>query len=1588
MLRAGDLKELFERAGEHIRWQKEAYIIRKSGLFDEKYYLRQYPDVSNAGIDPIWHYVTNGWKEGRDPSATFSTDGYFSNDPEIAESDTNPLIHWIGWASRGNGQRPPAGPLGAPPTGKRSVRSRQQKSEREIEKIRIKLLDLGFRERAYSDLNTMAMDGSRPLMQKLSAWELALWHANRYSKEDARQCLDMLAIAAQGDNSQHRLLSLALVEAGCHDILGDVEAGRRTIDNARSSGPSADLYFAAANMETSIPGRIGCINKAFELAGLSEVSFDSDADLPPFDCLRPHSKPIREPDGAGDSPKVTVIVPVYNAEKTIRTALDSTLSQTWTNLEILVVDDCSSDDTAAIVREYEAKDHRVTLMRAKINQGTYIARNIALREATGDFVTCHDSDDWFHPEKIEIHVRHLLSNTRLLANLSTWVRATDELKLLLRRSNGLHIYLNMSSLMFRREPVVKSLGYWDSVRFGADTEYYRRIRTVFGNSVVEEIRTGPLSFGRASQDSLTGNRKFGYPGYHMGARKEYRESYLYHHGVAPNLYHEFPLKSRLYPVPEIMRPSRDTGPSSKRHFNIVFVSDFRIADNAVPIVEEINARKGKGLSIGLIQLCRYETNPRINYDKRLREIIDGDQVQMVVYGEAIRCDTLIVRDPRVLQERQRHIPDVEATEVAVVFSQTPDNDSGSEGVVYDIERCSKHLQEYFGKPAVWYPCDPELRDALHKHHGDDLKAITLAKEDWSKVVNEDRWKGTTGSSPATTAPGHESPSSLGPGRDQGARTESPLQVQSSGPSDLFIKEEKESKKDQDLIAYLRRRMLSGGFSERASSDLRDLSSQNENPSLKRLAAWELALWHADKYTQEDARRCLELLAIAARDQEIQDRSQRISLLEGECYDLLGDREAGKRTVDDALSSGPSADLYLAAANLETSISGQIDCINKALNLCGIPEISHDAASDLPPFDCLRPGHEPGKEPHTTGGSPAVTVIVPAYNAEKTIRTALDSILAQTWSNLEVLVVDDCSTDATVDVVEKYVKKDARVHLIRSRINQGPYVAQNIALKLATGVLVTCHGADDWSHPEKIEQQALHLIRTPEVVANTSELARARDNLKFYRRGNPGFYIQSNMSSLMFRRNAVMDAIGYWDSVRFGGDGEFLQRLLKVFGQDSIVHLPTGPLSFSRQSEDSLTGNAAFGFPGYYMGARKEYRESFRHYHDNADSLFYGFPQKSRLFPIPEPMRPGKKTKHPKKRHFDVIIASDFRLPGGTTSSNAEEIKAQRALGLNTGLVQIARYSTSYSRPITEKVRCKIDGRSVQMIVYGEEVTCDLLIVRGPPTLQDYQDYIPAVLPLEVRVIINGSPFRDYGDTGERVYDFKTCSENLVRYFGQKGVWHPVGPQARSAVLKERDVKEIINLADTDWVNIINVDEWSSPSAKCRHDRPVIGRHSRDQYVKWPGNPKDLLDAYPDDDRFQVKILGGAKAVQKVVGFVPPNWDVYPFDSMHPREFLSEIDVFVYFHHQDSVEAFARAPLEAMAAGVPVILPEHFRPLFKEAALYARPSQVRDIVKQLHRDHAFYRERVKIARDFVKRNFGYSRHRDRLQPFVKALRKTP
>ena len=98
---------------------------------------------------------------------------------------------------------------------------------------------------------------------------------------------------------------------------------------------------------------------------------------------------------------ISIIMAAYNAEKTIEQAIDSVLSQTYTNFELLVVNDCSKDRTVELVKSIAAKDGRVRLISNVKNSGVSYTRKHGLEEAKGPWIAILDSDDAWAPEKLE-----------------------------------------------------------------------------------------------------------------------------------------------------------------------------------------------------------------------------------------------------------------------------------------------------------------------------------------------------------------------------------------------------------------------------------------------------------------------------------------------------------------------------------------------------------------------------------------------------------------------------------------------------------------------------------------------------------------------------------------------------------------------------------------------------------------------------------------------------------------------------------------------------------------------------------------------------------------------------------------------------------------------------------------------------------------------------------------------------------------------------------------------------------------------------------------------------------------------------------
>ncbi|CAB4945299.1 unannotated protein [freshwater metagenome] len=294
--------------------------------------------------------------------------------------------------------------------------------------------------------------------------------------------------------------------------------------------------------------------------------------------------------------------------------------------------------------------------------------------------------------------------------------------------------------------------------------------------------------------------------------------------------------------------------------------------------------------------------------------------------------------------------------------------------------------------------------------------------------------------------------------------------------------------------------------------------------------------------------------------------------------------------------------------------------------------------------------------------PLVSVIMPVYNSAKFLETAISGVLGQSYKNLELIIVDDASTDTSKAVAKKAAKQDARVRVLSVSKNGGAYAARNLALANATGEFVTVHDADDWSHPKKLEVQALDLIENSRHIANTSEGVRVAskpgNSFEYFPvRGRQ--FIRPNISSLMFRRAEVVEALGNWDEVRFGGDSEFAERMAAVFGADSVVNLKTGPLSFTRVHAGSLTSSQGSSTHLGIRGARRFYIQRYNLWHAEIAagraSGHLGAKSAGRPFFLPQQLT-DRVVKHPA---FESVLVADLTKEGQTSLVS----KAKKPLAL-------------------------------------------------------------------------------------------------------------------------------------------------------------------------------------------------------------------------------------------------------------------------------------------------------------------------------------
>ena len=122
----------------------------------------------------------------------------------------------------------------------------------------------------------------------------------------------------------------------------------------------------------------------------------------------------------------------------------------------------------------------------------------------------------------------------------------------------------------------------------------------------------------------------------------------------------------------------------------------------------------------------------------------------------------------------------------------------------------------------------------------------------------------------------------------------------------------------------------------------------------------------------------------------------------------------------------------------------------------------------------------------------VSIIVPMYNAEKFIGKTIESVLAQTYQNWEMLIMNDVSTDNSLAIVSMYAKKDERIKIVNTEKNVGVVKGRNFLIDLASGKYIAFLDADDYWHNEKLEKQ-IQFMKEKNASISCTEYTRVKEN---------------------------------------------------------------------------------------------------------------------------------------------------------------------------------------------------------------------------------------------------------------------------------------------------------------------------------------------------------------------------------------------------------------------------------------------------------------------------------------------------------------
>jgi glycosyltransferase involved in cell wall biosynthesis len=388
------------------------HAIRRSGLFDAYYYLVTYPDCRRADIDPLRHYVRIGWKEGRNPSSYFDTKNYLAANTDVAKARINPLYHYI-------------------KNGKKEGRHPLPGAQTEIQAAQLPDISTGSRSRFYQLLKKVYRIIPSPIRQKLLFWAFRnfgflfqnlprykTWkifvelHSNTRARRypvgiekmnrPFKKWFELVTIKKSGLFDPNYYL---ITYPDCRRV--DMDPLRHYMNFGWKEGRNPSVNFNTNDYLEN--------NPSVKVAGINPLYYFLQfglKDTPEFYLFSPGLK-IPE----SYHPRVTVIVPNYNHSIYLQRRLDSIYSQTYENFDVILLDDCSSDNSPSILEKYQKRyPQKTSFYINDANSGSAFSQwSKGISLAQGELIWIAESDDYCEADFLEKLIPFFYDRTILLS---------------------------------------------------------------------------------------------------------------------------------------------------------------------------------------------------------------------------------------------------------------------------------------------------------------------------------------------------------------------------------------------------------------------------------------------------------------------------------------------------------------------------------------------------------------------------------------------------------------------------------------------------------------------------------------------------------------------------------------------------------------------------------------------------------------------------------------------------------------------------------------------------------------------------------------------------------------------------------------------------------------------------------------------------------------------------------------------------------------------------------------------------------------------------------------------------------------------